>query len=538
MSAHYRALRGTVKSGCDHECYSARVTSTGGGFGRRIVRNTIHAAGGRVAALLLWLFYTPYLLTSLGPERFALWSLFFAITRTLVAFDFGLSLATLRFVADARARDHARAGGEFATLAVLAFAALGLGWLAGALLLQQPLLAWMRFPVELRPEAGFVIVSGAVVFSIMGAATVAMSVSQGLGRFDLANLAMFAVTVQHAIGIPVVLSRGWGLRGLVVNVGLGWLLGLVVALWGIRRADPGFRWASPRAARPRLREAIAFGGPMQAAVVALTGHQHLDKFLLVPLVSIAAVSSYEIGYRVSNAALSLVQLLLLAVLPAAAALHARPNPAHLRRLYERGNRYVLAGAVLLFVPLTVAADRLLNLWLGPGQGDGALVLRGLSLASALFVMAGMGTSIARGLGRTDLEARFALILFVLHLALAVALIPKLGLTGAMIAMVASTFAGVCWFLWSFAGMLGWSRWTTLVSPHRVPLAAAAAGLVAGTAVDRVWRGDPRLGLVAVTGASAVALLAVAAGSGYLRWREMRALILPAAPGAVSTEGSP
>ena len=50
----------------------------------------------------------------------------------------------------------------------------------------------------------------------------------------------------------------------------------------------------------------------------VAGHQHLDKFLLVPLVSLAAVAPYELGYRASNAALSVVQLFLLAVVPAAA----------------------------------------------------------------------------------------------------------------------------------------------------------------------------------------------------------------------------
>lgn len=499
------------------------------------MRNTFHAAGGRLAALLLWLLYTPYLLSSLGPERFALWSLFFAITRTLVAFDLGLAQATLRYVAEARARGDAKSGGEFATLATLAFASLGLLWLGAALALEQPLLEWMRFPPHLRSEAGFVVLSGALVFSIMGGATVAMAVSQGLGRFDLANLAMTVITVQHAIGIPFVLSRGWGLRGLVVNVGLGWTLGLIVALLAIRRADPSFRWATPHEAGRRLPEAMGFGGPMQAAVVAFTAHQHIDKFLLVPLVSIAAVSSYEIGYRVSNAAFSLVQLLLLAVLPAAAALHARPNPVHLSRLYERGSRYVLASSVLLFVPLAAAADRLILVWLGPGLTEAALVTRGLSLASALLIVTGMGTSIVRGLGRTDVEAQFTLLLVVLHLALAAFLMPPLGLMGAMIAMVASTLVASVWFLWRLAGMLGWSRWRTLVHPHVVPTVAAAAGMLAGVALDRTWKGEPRLGLVLVAGAAAMAVLVVSVGFGHLRWREIRALAAPA-EAKVTTRG--
>jgi O-antigen/teichoic acid export membrane protein len=495
-----------------------------GVLGTRIARNTLHAAGGRLAALLVWLLYTPYLLSSLGPERFGLWSMFFAITRTLAAIDLGLSQATLRYVADAKARSDEESGGAFATLAVLAFLALGAIWLVLALALRGSLLTWLRFPPALRPEAGFILVSGAAVFVIMGIATVAMAVAQGYGRFDLANLSMLTLTAQHAIGIPIVLSRGWGLRGLILNVGIGWLLGLIVALVAIRRAIPSFRWASPRAARGRLREAIRFGGPMQVAVASYAGHQHIDKFLLVPMVSMVAVADYELGYRVSNAALSLVQLLLLAVLPAAAELHASRDPARLQRLYRRGNRYVLAATALLFAPLAAASSRLLDVWLGPGHAQAALALRGLSLASALFVMAGMGTSVARGLGRTGLEARFAVVVLVIHVAIAVTLMPSLGLVGAMIAMVASTLAGVVFFLWRLAAALGWPRWRTLAEPHLVPLGAGAAGLLLGVLVDHAWTGGARLGLVAVGATSALAVTAATFGTGYLRWREVRALI--------------
>ncbi len=495
-----------------------------GRFGRRIITNTIHAASGRVVALIVWLAYTPYLLSSLGAERFGLWSLFFAITGTLVAFDLGLSQATLRHVADAHARGDEESAGAFATIAVVAFVVLGLFWLALALLLGHALPAWLRFPTDVRADAGFVIVSGAIVFAIMGLATVTMAVAQGYGRFDLANAAMLAVTAQIAIGIPVVLSRGWGLRGLVMNVGLAWLVGGGVALAAVHHALPHFRFVSPLAARTRLRAALAFGGPMQLAVAGYTAHQHLDKFLLVPMVALAAVTPYELGFRVSNAAFSLVQLLLLAILPAAASLHARRKPEWLFELHQRGGRYVLAAAVLLFTPLATAADRLFEAWLGPGHGEAAMVLRGLALASAVFVAAGVATSIARGLGRTRLEAWFSLTMLATHVVLAVILIPTMGLAGALIAMVTSALLGVVVFLWRFAAMLGWPVRKTLVEPHGVPLLAAGAGALAGGAVDRFWPGGAFTGLVAVLAATAAVSLSITLATRYVRWQEVPGIL--------------
>jgi len=501
------------------------------GFGRTLAVNTLHAAGGRIAALLVWLLYTPAILAALGPDDFALWSIFFAITGTLVTLDLGLSQATLRHVAAARAKsDHAEAG-QFATLGAGAFLAFGAAWIVIAALLRGPLIGLLGFPAGARGDAAFVMLAGAAVFAVMGATLVTMAVAQGYDRFDLANRAMLGLTAQHAVGIPIVLANGWGLRGLIVNAGLGWCTGWVIANVSLRRAVPQFRWSAPRAALGRFREAMRFGGPMQIAVAAFALHLHVDKFLLVPLDRLSAVADYEIGFRVANAALSLVQMLLLAVLPAAAALHAARDTERLEQLYRRGNRYVLTAIVVLFVPLAVGADRLLALWLGGPHPAAALAVRGLALASALLALSGMGTSVARGLGRTDVEAWFGLIVVAVHASLAVWLIPQHGLGGAVLAASIGTAVGVAFFLVRFARLVPWNRWSTLAAPHLPPLLAAAVAGAAGIGIDRALPagtgGFP--GLAAVAGGAALAATAVLFGTGYLRWRELRDVALP--PGA-------
>jgi O-antigen/teichoic acid export membrane protein len=405
---------------------------------------------------------------------------------------------------------------------------MGVAWVALAWLLRGPVVVLLGFPEASRSDAAFVVLAAAVVFAIMGVALVTMAVAQGYGRFDLANRAMLTLSAQHAIGIPIVLANGWGLRGLIINAGLGWLTGWLVARVSVRRALPQFIWSTPAAALPRVREAMRFGGPMQVAVAAFALHMHMDKFLLVPLDRLAAVTPYEIGFRVSNAALSLVQLLLLAVLPVAAALHSSRETERLERLYRHGSRYVLTAIVLLFVPLTVGADRLLALWLGESHPETAIALRGLALASALLALTGMGTSVVRGIGRTDVEASFALLVVTLHAALALWWIPIHGLRGAVVAAVVATAAGTLYFLVRLARLVSWDRWSTLVAPHLPPLLAAGAATAAGVAADRVLPEglSPVWGLAIVAGGAGGAALLVLFGSGYLRWRELRDAALP------------
>ena len=58
----------------------------------------------------------------------------------------------------------------------------------------------------------------------------------------------------------------------------------------------------PRRAAVHLREALGFGGPMQITNLFVSLHTQLDKFLLPRFVNLAAVTPYELGFRVVTAA--------------------------------------------------------------------------------------------------------------------------------------------------------------------------------------------------------------------------------------------
>jgi O-antigen/teichoic acid export membrane protein len=499
------------------------------GLGRRLVANTMHAATGRVAAIVVWLVLTPPILGALGPDGFAVWSLFFALTGYFGALDFGLAQGTLQRVAAARERGDLTSGGAFATLAALGYVVLGLVWLTVTLAFRGPIMDWLRVPDEVRGAAGFAIVAGAGVFTLSGLANITMAINQACGRFDLANRVLLTLTAQQAIGIPIVLAMHWGLAGLVVNVGLGWTLGLALGLMLLRRAEPEFHWGSASEALRHTRAVIRFGGPMQIGNALSVIHSHLDKFLLARFVALAAVTPYELGFRVATAANGVPQLLLLAVLPAAAAIHAGETPERLRELYRRANRYVLAAGAITLAVLLGSADRLYLTWLGPGHAGAALALRGIAIAGSIAIATGMGTTVARGIARTDLEAWFAAVALVTHLALSLWLMPKLGIAGALIAIIAANFIGATLFITLLARTLSWPAMHLLLEPCGVPVVAVAVGAVASFALDRALpaaRGPLAWAILALVAAVAGGLaLAVTLVTRFVRIRELSALLL-------------
>ncbi|HTK31076.1 MAG TPA: oligosaccharide flippase family protein [Candidatus Saccharimonadaceae bacterium] len=502
----------------------------GGGLGRQLARNTAYAASGRVAALLVWLVLTPPILKALGPEGFGVWTLFYALTGYLSSLDFGLSAGTVRQVAMARARGHHEEGGAFATLALIGYASLGLAWLGLTAAFREPVLHWLRIPPASLPDARFAMTAGAGIFVLSGCAGILMAVAQGYQRFDVSNRVLLTLTAQQAVGIPFVLWRGWGLRGLVCNVGVGWLLAALVGWRLVRVQLPEFRWRGGATALRHWREALAFGGPMQITNLLSVTHTQLDKFLLVRFVALASVTPYELGFRIATTASALPQLLLLAVLPTVSQIHASSDARGLSQLFDRASRYVLAAAALAIGVLLGSADRLFLIWLGTPHVEAALAVRGLALTAGVALATGTGTSVARGIGRTDLEAWFALIALVVHGGLSLWLLPRMGLSGALLAILAGNIVGAIYFMSSLAHTLRWPVFRVVVRPLVVPICATGLGWAAGAALDRAL--PPAHGpvgwltLTATSAASALVVAGVCFATGYVAWRELLALIRP------------
>lgn len=500
------------------------------GLGARLVTNTLHAASGRMAAMLLWLVVTPFVLRDLGPAGYAIWALFYALTGYLSAFDLGLSQIVLRFAAAARGGREDSAG-AYATLSILGYVMLTALWLALMIVLDDHLLVWLRIPIEWQGAARFAMRAGPVVFLLSGVANVGMSLAQALGRFDLSNRALLTLSLVQGIGMAIALARGGGLHGLILATAAGWgaCAVLIHVLLRVHRLD--FRWGSLADASRVFASAMRFGGPMQITNALAGFNIQMDKILLARIISLSAVAPYDLASRVSMTVSTIPQLLLAAVLPESAALHAAGDTRRSQALYERGSRYYLSATVAMLAPLATSAPRVLAAWLGAPQPEVAVATRWVVLAVGSSLMTGMGTTIARSVGRTDLEMWFALVAVGVHLVLSLLLVPTLGVTGACIAIAAGNTLGALVFMFLFARAVRWDL-RHVFAPLSIPLIATAAALVIGLWVDWALGTPPEAqmggwgGAVLVASASFLSALAVLLASRYLRYAEALDLLRP------------
>jgi O-antigen/teichoic acid export membrane protein len=495
---------------------------------RRLVKNTLHAGSGRLVAIVLWLALTPAILRAIGPDGYAVWSFVFALTGYLNAFDLGLAAGTVRNVAAARARADHEDAGRYATLGALGYLALGVLWLVVTPLVKGPVLAFLRVPPGVLPEASFAIVAGAGIFALMGLANVTISIAQGYDRFDLANAVALTSSLGQIAGILFALQQHLGLQGILVATGAAWAVAWLTGLVLLRTRVPDFRWAGPARAWTRARETFAFGGPLQLSNVLSVTHQQLDKVFLSRWVLFAAVTPYDLALRAATAASTFPQLLLLAVLPEAAVLHADGQPGRLADLFTRGTRWVMFATAMVVAALLAAADRIFVAWIGHADPAAALSLRALSLAALVALATGMGAAVARGIGRTDLEAEFAAVALLVHGALGLALVPRMGLPGALVALLAGNVIGASWFLWRLSGLLHWPRVPVVLAPFAVPALAVALGAAAGVPLARALPVSAGAGAwfaaFATAAAAALVVVVVTFATRYLSLAEARGLL--------------
>jgi O-antigen/teichoic acid export membrane protein len=188
---------------------------------------------------------------------------------------------------------------------------------------------------------------------------------------------------------------------------------------------------------------------MQICSLASLVHLQTDKIILSYFLGLNFVTFYELGQKAASAVKMIPALLLSALVPAVSELEAVGGHEKLKDLYRRGSKYIcLVVFPLLFITL-ISAPQLIKLWVGEGYGLSVLTFQILTIEYSLNVLTGMGTSIVRGIGKPEYEARYAVIVMVLQLILSITLVQVMGYRGILLSLLVSGIIGSLYFLITF-----------------------------------------------------------------------------------------
>ena len=378
----------------------------------------------------------PTLTHALGPARFGLLGMSWAFLEYLTLFDVGLGKATVRYVADAMARDV----GDIPQITAVSLSTqVALGAAAAILLASlSSVLAERAFHVEpaLLSEATALFVVVGLNLPVVLALTTLRGVLEGAQQFVVSNAIKIPASAGSIV-IPAVLAS----RGVTLPTIMLWVLAWRVAACGatliaIMFVIPGFRVEIPRD-WVRLRGLISFGGWVAVSGVVSPILVYFDRFALGIRVNLSAVGYYTAPYEAITRALVIPNSLINALFPLLTGLGVVAAASQIERLFTSSLRTLL---LIMSVPTVIAfvfAPFLLQWWMGPDYAmHGAVALRILAVGVLINSAAHIPYTFLEASGRPDVPAKCHLVELAIHLPVAWILVGRWGITGAAIAWTA------------------------------------------------------------------------------------------------------
>ena len=404
--------------------------------GRLLARNTLWNLIGQAGLVAAAFVSIPFIIRGIGPDRFGVLSLIWALIGYMGLLDLGLGRALTQMVARKLGSGDERNIPKLVWTSVVVMFVLGVAGAVGLIVATPWATAHLlRVPSELRSDAvrSLYVLAFAVPAVVVSAAL--MGLLEALQRFQVINLLWMPAGIASYVGAALIMPFSRSLVAVVavlvvarnaMCIGLGIACGKAApTLWRWRTID--------LATIPPL---VRFGGWMTVSNVISPLLVSLDRFLIAGTLSVAAVAYYATPLQAVST-LGIVPDAMARVLFPAFALSLFGPEGRLRLLYQRGVKYTYLALFPLVVIIVSFAPEILRVWLGDDFADqGTGVMRWLAVGVLFNSLARMPFALIQGAGRPDVTAKVHAIELPLYVVLLWWAMTRFGLVGAAAAWTA------------------------------------------------------------------------------------------------------
>jgi O-antigen/teichoic acid export membrane protein len=453
----------------------------------------------------------PLNLAYLGQAGYGLWMLIGSVTIHFSLLDLGYGGAIVKFIAQYRAHQDARALNEIASTLFMIFAAIGLlayGATAAVAFNLEHLFALQ--PGQAETGRWIALIIGGYValnfpFSVYG------GVMSGFQRYDANNAVAIVTSLTTAAVNGAVIVAGGSLVALVAGTTAVRVLAFLAYRMNAYRVFPELRISPSLFRRDRLREVTGFS--IYSSIIDWSNklNYQLDEIVIGVFLGSPAVAVWAVAERIIAGTQRLTNQLNGVMFPVVVDSDASQRQDTLRQILLQGTRLSLAMVVPISAVLILLADPLLRAWLGTHATPSILgavpVIQILAVAVAIRVGNATGNTVLKGAGSHRMLAYVNLATGIVNIALSVALVRDFGLVGVAVGTLVPIALSAAFILYPAAC-------------RRVGLPIGRA--VADSVVPAVW---PALVVIAIGMAAsrtlptgtllAVVLQAVAGGALYL-----------------------
>lgn len=384
-----------------------------------------------VASTLATYVLTPFVITTVGPERYGTWTLITALTGYLSLLALGVPMASVRYLAQyVSSGDHAQVNRVVGSCTAL-YLVIGLVALVVGAAMTAGFVAIYDLPPALSGEAraasALMVLCIAVSFIGILPEGILFAhhdfVPRNLIRIAGVLLRLALTVGLLAAGASITALAAVQLACLVFDFGVCWLV--------IRRRYPLVRFNPADADWSTLRQIFSFSVYVLLLNAAARLIFETDAIVIGAFLGVAAIPYYAVANSLMVYLMESVIAIAAVVSPTATRLHTQGRTDELREIFLKWSKVALSLSLLATLFLVVFGGRFIGWWIGPDfEGPSGRVLQILMLSSLIFLpVRGVALPVLIGLGRPKVPTAAFLAAGVLNVVLSIALIGPFGLAG-------------------------------------------------------------------------------------------------------------
>jgi O-antigen/teichoic acid export membrane protein len=475
--------------------------------GRRFARNVGWSLVGQAGTVVINFFSIPYLLRGFGSEAYGVYLLMFTVGNYLAVFQFCAGLATIKYVAEARAAEEDGALRDaLRHSAAIHFGGVGLA--AAALWFAAGPLSRTVFDVPgyYRQHAFWLLRAAAIGGLFNSGVQWSSSSFQGLQRFGWASALTLLQSALMPLGLVAVLAMGRGLGAAATWYVVVQAVGCMVGALALRRAVAR---RTGTGGRLGFKKFAAYSLSFWPSTVAGVASTQIDKAFVAGMLDMSRLTYYAVPSGVLARFQTLPATISHVLMPVLSEADRAEDRESLRRLYLRAARALFAVSLPVLALLFVLMPHLLGLWLNPSFAANAEVAARLLVAAQVFALAFHAShAVAGALGGGRFVSTMSWAQALLSLLLWPVLIPRWGIAGAAAGgLIAQALPTLYYMDATHRRLLG-LPWGRFLRESAAPLALPTGALLAVAWVGRssAWTWPGFIAVNAAAGGAYAALL--------------------------------
>ncbi len=403
--------------------------------GKAIVRNTVFSMSGQIIPLIAGVVTIPVLIKHLGPDRFGVLVLAWAVIGYYSIFDLGLGRALTKLISENIASERKEGvPGIFWAGTSLLFVMGCVGMVLVFAFAPVAVHELLKIPDSLKLES-------LKSFRILGFSLPAVLLTAGLfghlaanQRFDLINYIRIPLGVSNFVSPIIVIQFSNDLFSILLVLVLTRIILLVSAFWMCLHVTPelGRLFVFKRETVKQL-----FGFGMWVTISNIVSPLMLasDRFFIGSIVSMRAVAFYATPYDLLNKVLTIPGSISYVLFPNFSAIDAVDRNKN-AALYFRGLKYTY----LVFFPfiffIILFSRELLQLWIGSEYANSSyLVLQILGIGILINGLSLIPYTFLQGVGRPDITGKLHVLELVIYAGILAILVSRYGIVGAAVSFV-------------------------------------------------------------------------------------------------------